>query len=104
MAADTNRIAKDAIRQADANTETHQRLQLLEACVKLLICQASSGQTWRGGYEEAGRFLESVPLATNEYNLAKLRLKNALDYCRLREFGAAMFELRALVLCLRRLW
>jgi hypothetical protein len=93
MATESTRIAGGV---SDAVTEVQQRLRILELCVEVLIGQTKLGMFWLGGYEEANRFLESIPLATYEFNLAKVRLKNAFDYCQRGEFGAAAFELRAL--------
>lgn len=96
MATESTRITWGCNAQSDPITESQQRVRLFELCVEVLIRQTRIGRIWVEGYDEATRFLESVPLATNEYNLAKLRLKNALDYCQRSEFGAAAFELRAL--------
>ena len=96
MATDSTRIPRRSNSLFDATTETQQRFRLIELCVEVLIRQTKIGKFWVEGYEEATNFLETLPLASNEFNLAKLRLESALDYCQRSEFGAAAFELRAL--------
>jgi hypothetical protein len=80
----------------DATTELQQRMRLMELCVEVLIGQTKIFKLWEEGYQETARFLQTLPLTTSEFDLARLRLENALRYCRRREFGAAAFELRAL--------
>ena len=45
---------------------------------------------------QAHRLLESLPLATSEYELAHRRLENAQRYIDSKEAGAANYELRLL--------
>ena len=45
---------------------------------------------------QAFRLLESLPLATSEYELAHRRLENAQRYINSKEPGAAKYELRML--------
>jgi hypothetical protein len=96
MGTDSSQVTRREITDIDTVTETYQRSRLTELCVEVLIGQTKIGRIWLEGYAETMRFLESVPLPTEEFAVAKLRLSNALDYCRRREFGAAAFELRAL--------
>jgi len=46
--------------------------------------------------EPIARFLECLPLATSEFDLARARLRNAYRYIRSNEIGAASYELRLL--------
>jgi hypothetical protein len=80
--------------QSYVASEFQQRLRLIELCVELLMCQTKVGVVWSEGYQEAMRHLETLPLATNEYNLTKQHMQNALNYCHCREFAAAAIELR----------
>jgi len=77
-----------------ALSESERRQRLLELSVGLLIARAEAGETWTEGFDYVEEFLETLPLATAEYRLAKSHLQNALDYCRVLEFGGATFELR----------
>ena len=47
-------------------------------------------------------FLQSLPLATDEYGLARNRIRNARRYVQAREVGAARYELRLLMCSLHR--
>jgi hypothetical protein len=47
-------------------------------------------------------FLDSLPLATDEYGLAQNRIRNARRYYQAREVSAARYELRLLMCSLRR--
>lgn len=96
MNADRTRISKHATTHFDAATEISQRLRLIELCVEVLIRQTKIGKFWVEGYKETTSVLETLPIASDEFDLARLRLKNALDYCQQGEFGAAAFELRLL--------
>jgi len=79
---------------SNVESEFQQRLRLIELCVELLIGQTKIGELWSEGYEEAVKHLESLPLATDEYNITKQHLDNALSYCHCNEYSAAAFELR----------
>ncbi|MCI0333164.1 MAG: hypothetical protein L0228_08075 [Planctomycetes bacterium] len=68
----------------------------MEFAVKALIEEAKAEATWTESYAEATELLESVPLSSGAFELARQRLRNALDYCCEGEFGAACFELRRL--------
>ena len=46
-------------------------------------------------------FLDSLPLATDEYGLAQNRIRNARRYFQAHEVGAARYELRLLMCSLR---
>lgn len=46
-------------------------------------------------------FLDSLPLATDEYGLAQNRIRNARRYYQAHEVGAARYELRLLMCSLR---
>ena len=74
--------------------EFQQRVRLIELCVELLIGQTKIGELWSEGYQEAIRHLETLPLATDEFNVTKQHMDNALSYCYCSEFAAAAFELR----------
>jgi hypothetical protein len=80
----------------DAATEISERLRLIELCVEVLIRQTKIGRIWVEGFEETRSLLETLPLTFDEFNLSRLRLKNALDFSQAGEFGAAAFELRLL--------
>jgi hypothetical protein len=66
----------------------------MEAAIWGLIDDAKSETIWPDSYIDAEALLESVPLATDEFLAAKLHLRNAQNYLRDKEFGAACFELR----------
>jgi hypothetical protein len=51
--------------------------------------------------DEVRSLLESLPLSTGEYGVAKNRLRNAQRYLTSQERGAARFELRMLAGSLR---
>ena len=56
-----------------------------------------SGKSGDSPYEDLIRiesFLDSLPLATDEYGLAQNRIRNARRYFQAREIGAARYELR----------
>jgi hypothetical protein len=96
MSADRTEFIKDTTTNFATGTEISQRLRLIELCVEILIAQTKTGKIWVEGFEETTRLLETLPLASYEFNLARLRLKNALDYCQRGQIGAAVFELRLL--------
>ena len=63
-----------------------------------------SGKSGDSPYEDLIRiesFLDSLPLATDEYGLAQNRIRNARRYFQSREVGAARYELRLLMCSLR---
>ena len=68
----------------------------MDVAVHGLIEEAKREATWSESYIEALKLLESVPFCTREFEIARQRLWNALDYCGEGEFGAACFELRRL--------
>jgi hypothetical protein len=68
----------------------------MEFDVATLIEEAKAEATWTDSYDDAARLLESVPLDSDDFALARQRLHNALEYCLAGEFGAACFELRQL--------
>ena len=55
------------------------------------------------GLQELDLLLESLPLSTNEFGLARNRLKNAGRYMACAERGAAQYELKMLE-CNLRSW
>jgi len=75
-------------------SEAERRQRVLELSVGLLIARTEIGETWTVGFADVEVFLEAVPLATAEFRSAQSHLENALNYCRVQEFGAATFELR----------
>jgi hypothetical protein len=94
MSSDGTQVFIDSSSPFDAPSEIAQRQRLIGGCIDVMIGQTKIGQTWVEGYKEIARLLETVPLGSNDFNLAKLRLKHALDYCKRGEYGAAAFELR----------
>jgi hypothetical protein len=68
----------------------------IEAAIGSLIEETKTEKACMDSYAIAAMLLESVPLPTDEFLLAKLRLMNARIYARNHEFGAASFELRQL--------
>ena len=68
----------------------------MEFAVGALIEEAKAEATWTESYADANELLESVPLDSDEFEIARQRLRNALSYCGEGEFGAACFELRQL--------
>lgn len=77
-------------------SESDQRIRVLELSIELLIARTKINEFWPMGFHDAARLLQAVPLTTPTYSDAKRHLLNAVAYCRIREFGAAAFELRAL--------
>jgi hypothetical protein len=75
-------------------SEAQQRLRVLELTIHLLVARTTSGDFWVDGFVEARRLLETVPLTTSEFDLARVHLQNAHSYGQRHEFGAAAFELR----------
>ena len=92
-----------AIKPRPALTECEHHVRVLELTVDLLIARSNKGDCWSEGFLDAETLLAALPFATAEFGLAIGRLRNALAYCREKEFGAAAFELRALRGCLLRL-
>jgi hypothetical protein len=84
-------------------SEAQKRLRVLELSVHLLIARTKSGDFWADGFDETGKLLETVPLTTSEFDSARVHLENARGYGRVREFGAAAFELRIVRGILQRL-
>jgi hypothetical protein len=68
----------------------------MESAVANLLGEALAEATWSESYDDALHLLESVPLDSEDFALARHRLQNAFDYCLDGEFGAACFELRQL--------
>jgi hypothetical protein len=77
-------------------SEPERRQRVLELTIGYLIARTVTGEIWFEGFADVDVFLEAAPLATVEFRSAKSHLQNALDYCRLQEFGAAAFELRVI--------
>lgn len=73
--------------------ELARRSQELEQNARRLVARTRLGEFWPLGFIEVSRSLQEAPLATVAFAAAKRHLRNALDYCRLNEFGAATFEL-----------
>lgn len=77
-----------------APSQPQQRLRVAELCIELLISQTKLRQLWTEGYQEAGRHLQTLAMAADDYRLTRQHLDNALAYCQAHEFAAAAFELR----------
>ena len=60
------------------------------------IRKAELGLAFIQETERVGDLLSSLPLATQEYGLAHIHLRNANRYANSGEFGAARWELRAI--------
>jgi hypothetical protein len=75
-------------------SETEQRLRALELSVGRLIARTKIGEFAADGFNDVARFLEAAPLAYSDFNSANRHLQNAFVYSRLKESGAAAFELR----------
>ena len=67
-----------------------------------LIRKLDAGENPSDDFLEVGQLLESLPMASGEFGLAKNRLKNARRYMQSRERGGARWELAALLDSLRR--
>jgi len=80
--------------------ESHR--ERLTGIVRELIEPTAFGDT-NGQCHRAMDTLGALPLATEPYNLATNRLKNARYYPETGEFGAAQFELRQLLSSIDRL-
>jgi hypothetical protein len=77
-------------------SESEQVLRVLKLNVAILLARTKIRDFWAEGFEDAATLLDAFPLATSRFDSAKSHLANANVYCRQIEFGAAMFELRAL--------
>lgn len=68
----------------------------LMRCLDRLVQRRCLDQRALEDLESARDLLESLPLDTCEFDLARARLKNAERYLRSSECGAARYELRLL--------
>ena len=68
-----------------------------------LCCDLAAARIRTNQFDEALLLLESLPLPTEEYGAMKCRLGNAQAYCRIGEWGAAVFEVRLIEKSLCRL-
>lgn len=73
-----------------------QELRIFDLTVELLIARAIVGDFWVAGFNDAAALLASLPLTTGDFATANRHLQNAAAYCKLKEVGAATFELRSL--------
>jgi len=90
--------AHPGLRSAERGIVNDIDLRLRRMChlIDDLIHQAELGRIVVDDYADATNAIETLPLATDEFQLARLRLGNSFTYCRKREFGAAVFEMRLL--------
>jgi len=70
-------------------------------CLGRLLLRRRLDEAACDGLQAARAMLESLPLATAQFDLACRRLKNAEHYLRYTEPGAARFELKLLAGSLR---
>ena len=75
----------------------HEVALTLAAVQKMIEC----GHTPCDELDDVRCLLESLPLTTGEYGVARNRLRNAHRYLKSQERGAARFELRLLAGSLR---
>ena len=66
-----------------------------------LIRQVNVGRAVEADFEHVMFLLETLPLATDEFGTARLRLLNAKHYRNEQEAGAAAWEIRTVMLQLR---
>ena len=66
-----------------------------------LIERLKDGRDINGELKELRLLLETIPFTTDEFGLACNRLRNAQQYLHVREPGAAVWELDALMQRLR---
>jgi hypothetical protein len=82
-------------------------LEALIAALEARLIQAEQELTRSGNlagfFGTIAKLLESLPLTTAEFSLAKNHLNNAILYNRQRECGAASFELSMIFGLLNRL-
>lgn len=75
---------------------TPTRLQILLKTLSQAINRVERKLDIQDGLEEANLLLETLPLSTDEFGLARNRLWNAGRFVRSGEYGAANWELRTL--------
>ncbi|PAY17508.1 hypothetical protein CKO51_20810 [Rhodopirellula sp. SM50] len=73
---------------------------VLQALENLLV-SVRSESVGRVALEHAFSLLETLPLSSSEYGVARLRLTNAKNYLTANEHGAAAWEIRTVMLALR---
>ena len=69
--------------------------------LETLILRVRSGSTSAADFDQAFSLLETVPLTSDEYGIANLRLTNAKQYRSANELGAALWEIRTVRISLR---
>lgn len=84
------------IKPQPALTDCEHHMRVLELTVDVLIVRSNKGDCWSEGFLDAETIMAALPFPLAEFALVIGRLRNALAYCRAKEFGAAAFELRAL--------
>ena len=82
----------------DVSTLFHQTTTLLNDLAEKVAAHRST----TNHFDHAEATLELLPLATDEYTVARHRLHNAVHYQHEGEFGAAKFELRLMARSLNR--
>ena len=68
------------------------------SAVQQLYCRIVANDASDVDFEESMYLLETLPLASAEYGVARLRLQNASQYCDVTETGAAAWEVRTLLM------
>lgn len=71
------------------------------SCLDQMVNDVRSGRLTVSHFNDASQLLESLPLATDEFALARTRLTNACWYCCSNELGASAWEIRTLLNQLR---
>lgn len=89
----------DTIAIHESTTDTLSR-ELLSA-VDRVVAWLRRGSCHFDGFERIEELLESLPLASDAFNTATNRLKNARRYLRSDERGAARYEIQLLANSLR---
>ena len=89
------------------NTQITQRqsfdcvYQPVLSCLRQILADVRSGRQTDACFNDVSRLLESLPLATDEFGLARTRLANACRYSCSNEPGASTWEIRHLLNQLR---
>jgi len=85
-----------------STTATAQQItQSVVQCVTRLLQKRLLDDAAHEDFAAARSMLEALPLSTDQFDLACLRLKNAQHYLRYTEPGAAWYELRLLASSLK---
>jgi hypothetical protein len=86
---------------SSTTTTVAQITQSVNQCLGRLLQKRQLDEATRDDFAAARSMLEAMPLATDQFGLACMRLQNAQHYLRYTEPGAAWYELRLLASSLK---